>query len=128
MKRKYFLLWILSVALIVISVIPFFRFMFALSTHNLVIILLFLVPGAALYVVSDRKLTHPKGYSLFNAMQFYNLCKKNGLADIKVCRRNPEKVMELASHNDYAQKLNLTDIYEMYEIGYEFVVERGLNS
>ena len=127
MKRKYFLLWVLSVFLLVVALLPFFRFMFNLNTHNLVVCLLFVAPGAVLYALTEKRLTHPKGYTLFNAMEFYRYCVKNGISDIKFCRRNPDKITELALHKDYSKNLNLTELYEMYETGYEFVVEKGLN-
>lgn len=93
--------------------------MFHLSVGNLKLCLMPLTIASVLYGVSSRKLTHPKGYTAFQAIEFYKLCSSRGFAKPELCRKNPEKFKAIASEKEYLNGLVLSELFEAYEIGYE---------
>ena len=106
-------------ALFALSIIPFIKFMFSLGVSTLVRCLIPLAAASVLYSVSTRKLTHPKGYTAFQAIEFYKLCSSRGFTKPELCRKNPEKFKSVAAEKEYLNGLVLSELFEAYEIGYE---------
>ena len=113
-----------SAACYAVSLPLFFRFMFSLNVENLIKVLIFIVPATAMYVISMKNLTHAKGYNAIQAIMFCRDCIKSGLDTVETCRRKPDKIIEIAKDKEVFKNLQLSDLYEAYQIGYSFYVEK----
>ena len=124
MNIKGFYIWLASLCVFSVSLIPFIYFMFNMKLNILAITLSFIFTGAVLYVIGTRMMTHKKGYNLFQAREFYKKCCEAGFDSVKECKRNADKTIELAVGMGLSEKLTIADLGEMYTIGYEFISKK----
>ena len=124
MNRKGFYVWVASLIVLSLSLIPFIFFMFNLYVKNLMITIISITIGTILYIIGNRLITHKKGYTLFQAVQFYKTCVENGFDSTKKCKLNVNDFKSLASNKDYSENLTLAELFEMYSIGYDFCNKR----
>ena len=120
MNKKGLTIWVISLIVLFLSLIPFFYFMFNLWAKNLYITIAAVATGAILHVIARKMLTHKNGYTVFQARQFYNQCLDCGLTSLKECKLNADKAVEIAQNYDFSKNLQKKDIFEMYTIGYDF--------
>ena len=117
MYRKGFVVWASSLVMYVISLIPFIFFMFRPSSKHLALSISVIIAATVLYVIGSKMITHKKGYTVLQAMQFYRLCVANGLSDISCCKKNYDSFLKLADTCNYAKGFNIKELYELYSIG-----------
>lgn len=121
MNKKGVLVWGAAIVTFIVAIIPFFMFMFKPAPERLKIALVFVAIAAVLYVVGSRMITHKKyNYTVFQANSFYNECVNNGLVTLKMCKKESEKMLDIAKNYKYSQELEANALWEMYEIGSEF--------
>ena len=121
MKRKDIILWYASVGCFGIVLVPFVNFMFHLNVSNLRTLFLCVLVSTVFYIFATKRITHPKGYTAIQAMSFYKICKKEEIAKPEQCRKRTVKFKEIASKLEYTDKLELDELFEMYQLGYDLI-------
>lgn len=111
-------MWYLSIFLFIITLVPFIFFMEHPSVSNLRYLLLMIAVSTAMYVVSVKHITHPKGYTAVQAISFYKACKKEELNKPEQCKKRTVKFKEIASRYEYSKDMELDDLLEFYQMGY----------
>ena len=120
MNKKSVVLWFSSMVVFALSLIPFVLFMFKPSVANLSKSVVVIAVAAILYVIGTKQMTHDKGYTTVQAIIFYKQCCKQGFDDIRKCKKNPEKIKEIASKYDYLVGFDIKVLYEIYAVGCEY--------
>ena len=124
MNKKGVIIWIASLVVFALSLIPFIFFMFNITVDNLVAPIIFIATGAVLYVVGSKQITHKNGYNYFQAKKFYDLCCEKGFKNTKEMKRNADEIKKLAALNDFSKNLDLNALCEMYSYGKDFSTKK----
>ena len=106
------------------SFIPFgamiilFVFCFLYDTEPILYLFcaLSLASFVVMFVPADKRIRHPDGYTLVQAMLFVLNCQKNGIHN---ANDNHEwrKVTKEAKNHTYAKDLNHAQLKDMYQLG-----------
>ncbi len=123
MSKKIFF-WYCSLALLILSVVPFFKLMLSKTVENVIIVFVWLAVSGALYVVATKMITFDKGYTAVEAIDFYKICQKENIS-AKSFKTDKEKIQKIAQKKDYSKKLEITDLYELYRIGHDLLKQKG---
>lgn len=124
MNKKSITVWFSSLVVFALALIPFVLFMFKPSVENLLKSVAVIAVAAVLYVIGTKQMTHAKGYTTVQAIIFYKQCCKQGFEDIRKCKKNPEKIKEIALKYDYLVNFDIKTLYEIYTVGCEFCREK----
>lgn len=78
------------------------------------------VVSTLLYIISNKLITHKKGYTSFYALMFYKKCCKAGIEKPEQCQKKSDLLKETAASYESLKSLTTAELTEAYEIGYNF--------
>lgn len=118
MNVKSVKMWYGAVALMCLSVLPFFYFMTKLTIGTLGLSLLCIGISTAFYIFATKKMTHPQDkYTAVQAMRFAAQCHKAGFRNSTICKERKEEFMELVSANDFMKDFDFQKALYVYQTG-----------
>lgn len=98
----------------------FFVLMYKMTYKSIKLCAACFAVSILLYIISNKLITHKKGYTSFQALMLYKKCNKVGLTNVEQCKRKTDLLKEQAASYEQLKNLNIADLLEAYEIGYNF--------
>ncbi len=117
MNKRNVILWIISVAMLASNIFALRYFVLHTTQEMALYYFIYLLVSIAFYVIVAKISTHPKGYTCVQALFFYIVCKKNGIATDKDYLKRVDKVEKIAKKYDFSKNLDKQDLFDLFKNG-----------
>lgn len=124
LNRKSVFLWLMTAVVAVYTIVRFVCCMYIFNTKNVLQTLMLITITIFLYKVGMKLVTYEKGYNAFQAIQFYWRCRKEGLVKLESCKKKTVKFREIAEQFEFARKMKIEDLFEMYENAHDILYRK----
>lgn len=122
--QKKVIIWYCAFVLLVLSVVPFINLMLNKTVTNVIIVIAWLAVSSPLYAWATKHITLEKGYTAIDAIDFYKSCRKENIS-VSSLRKDQKSIRKIATEKEYAKDLELSELYELFHIGYNLIDQKG---